>query len=119
MNWNPLWPMLAGGGLVGTSLFALAVTPRENYVYKTLQGSVAQAVMLERLGMPTWEWGDRALLRAFEWLHEYADYPAEDDDTWLQHLVNRAYGSRFPAPIPSSPGKAIGFADWTNPAPVP
>ena len=93
--------------------------PRENYVYEALQGAVAQAVMLERLGMPAWEWGDRALLRAFEWLHVHADFPAEGDDTWLPHIVNRAYDSKFPAPIPSRPGKAIGFADWTNALPVP
>ena len=92
--------------------------PRENYVYEALQGAVAQAVMLERLGMPAWQWGDRALLRAFEWLHEHADYPAEGDDTWLPHIINRAYGTQFPAPVPTSPGKAIGFADWTHPPAV-
>ncbi len=92
--------------------------PRENYVYEALQGAVAQAVMLERLGMPAWEWGDRALLRAFEWLHQHADFPAEGDDTWLPHIINRAYGSRFPAPVPARPGKAIGFADWTHAPPV-
>jgi hypothetical protein len=93
--------------------------PRENYVYEALQGAVAQAVMLERLGMPAWQWGDRALLRAFEWLNEIADFPAEGDDTWMPHIVNRAYGSSFPAPVPSRPGKAIGFADWTHTAWVP
>jgi hypothetical protein len=93
--------------------------PRENYVYEALQGAVAQAVMLERLGMPAWEWGDRALLRAFDWLHEYADFPAEGDDTWLPHIINRAYGTRFPAPVPARSGKAIGFADWTHVPSVP
>jgi len=92
--------------------------PRENYVYEALQGAVAQAVMLERLGMPAWEWGDRALLRSFQWLHEQADYPAAGDDTWMPHIVNRAYGTRFPALVPSRPGKAIGFADWTHAPPV-
>jgi Alginate lyase len=93
--------------------------PKVNYVYEALQGAVAQAVILERLGMPAWEWGDRALLRAFEWLHEQADYPAEGDDTWMPHVVNRAYGTRFPAPIPARPGKATGFADWTHGRAVP
>jgi hypothetical protein len=93
--------------------------PRENYVYEALQGAVAQAVMLERLGMPAWDWGDRALLRAFEWLHEFADFPAEGDDTWMPHIINLAYGSRFPAPLPARPGKAVGFADWTHTARVP
>ena len=56
-------------------------------------------------------------LRAFEWLHEHAGFPAQGDDTWIPHVVNRAYGTRFPAPIPSQPGKAMGFADWTHAAP--
>ena len=93
--------------------------PKENYVYEALQGVVAQAVMLERLGMPAWDWGDQAVLRAFEWLHDSADFPAEGDDTWMPHIVNRAYGTQFPAPVPSKPGKAIGFADWTHALRVP
>lgn len=88
--------------------------PKENYVYEALQGAVAQAVLLERQGYDTWSWGDRALQRAFEWLHTEADFPAVGDDTWLPHIVNRAYGAGFPAPVPSSPGKGMGFSDWTH-----
>ncbi len=88
--------------------------PKENYVYEALQGAVAQAVLLERLGFDAFSWGDRALLRAFEWLHDEADFPATGDDTWLPHVVNGAYGTTFPAPIPARPGKAIGFTDWTH-----
>ena len=60
---------------------------------------------------------NRALLRAFRWLHDEADFPAEGDDTWLPHLVNDAYGTTFPAPVPSRPGKAMGFSDWTHGSP--
>ncbi len=88
--------------------------PRENYVYEALQGAIAQAVLLDRAGYAPFEWGDRALLRAFLWLHDEADYPARGDDTWLPHLVNAAYGTSFPAPIPSQPGKGMGFSDWTH-----
>jgi hypothetical protein len=88
--------------------------PRENYVWEALQGATAQAVMLERAGYAPWGWGDRALYRAVEWLHREADYPAQGDDTWIPHVVNRAYGSHFPAPTPSRPGKAVGFTDWTH-----
>lgn len=93
--------------------------PRENYVYEALQGAAVQALLLERAGHDAWCWGDRALLRAFRWLHDVADYPAEGDDTWLPHLVNHVYGTRFPAPIPSRPGKALGFTDWTHAGPRP
>ena len=86
---------------------------KENYVYEALQGAVAQAIMLERQGFEPWLWGDRALLRAFKWLHEEAGFPAQGDDTWMPHVINRAYGTQFPAPMPSMPGKAVGFTDWT------
>jgi len=91
--------------------------PKENYVYEALQGAVAQAVLLERQGYPTWEWGDRGIERAFDWLHAEADFPAVGDDTWLPHIVNRAYGRDFPAPIPTQPGKGMGFAEWTHAKP--
>jgi hypothetical protein len=91
--------------------------PKENYVYEALQGAVSQAVLLERAGYDVWSWGDRALLRAFRWLHEEADFVARGDDTWLPPILNRAYGTRFPAPQPSQPGKGMGFADWTHASP--
>jgi len=89
--------------------------PRENYVYEALQGALAQAVLLDRAGYKeVWDWGDRAMLRAFRWLHEQARFPAEGDDTWKPHVVNHFYGTSFPAPIPSRPGKNVGFSDWTH-----
>ena len=88
--------------------------PRENYVYSALQGAVAQAVILSRAGYPVWEWEDRALLRAFRWLHEQAEYPAVGDDTWQPHGVNDYYGTDFPAPVPAEPGKNVGWTDWTH-----
>ncbi len=89
--------------------------PRENYVYEALQGALAQAMILSRAGYPdVWEWQDRALLRAFTWLHEQAGYPADGDDTWQPHVVNRAYGAAFPAPVPARPGKNLGWTDWTH-----
>jgi hypothetical protein len=90
--------------------------PRENYVYEGLQGALAQAVMLYRAGYKdVWTWSDSALLRAFQWLYEVADFPAEGDDTWQPHIVNHFYGTDFPAPVPSRPGKNVGWTDWTHP----
>ncbi|MDQ7032934.1 MAG: SUMF1/EgtB/PvdO family nonheme iron enzyme [Desulfonauticus sp.] len=87
--------------------------PKEGYVYAALQGAVAQAIILYRAGYKdVWNWGDRALLRAFKWLYEVADYPPQGDDTWLPYVINFYYNTNFPAPIPSRPGKNIGFTDW-------
>ncbi len=88
--------------------------PQENNVYEALQGAMAQAVILHRQGFDVWNWEDRALVRAVRWLHAYASYPAIGDDTWQPHLVNRYYGTLFPAPIPCEPGKNVGWTDWTH-----
>lgn len=86
--------------------------PKENYAYEALQGALVQAVILHRAGYDVWNWEDKALLRAFEWLRSEADFPAEGDDTWLVHIINRYYGTRFPTPIPARPGKNMGWTDW-------
>ncbi len=88
--------------------------PKENYVWEALQGALAQAVILSRAGYDVWNWQDQALLRAVKWLHEQANYPAEGDDTWQPHLVNFYYQTNFPAPVPSRPGKNVGWTDWTH-----
>lgn len=85
---------------------------KEGYVYEGLQGALAQAIMLHNAGYDPFSWGDKALLRAFVWLHEQADFPAKGDDTWQPHVINYFYDSDFPAPLPSRPGKAIGYTDW-------
>jgi PKD repeat protein len=88
--------------------------PKENYVWEALQGALAQAVILARNGYPdVWQWSDQALLRAVDWLHDECNYPAEADDTWQPHVVNFFYGSGYPAPVPSSPGKNVGWTDFT------
>lgn len=88
--------------------------PRENYVYGALAGALAQAVILHRAGYDVWNWQDKALLRAFNWLHEQARFPAEGDDTWEPHVINYYYGTSFPAPMPARPGKNVGWTDWTH-----
>ena len=88
--------------------------PRENYVWEALQGALAQAVILHRSGYPVFEWEDRALLRAVEWLHDVVDYPAQGDDTWLPYIVNYYYGTSFPTVYPSRHGKNAGWTDWTH-----
>ncbi len=90
--------------------------PKENYVYEALQGLLSQAVMLDRLGYDVWNWSDRAMLRAFTWLHEVADFPATGDDSWEPYLINHYYGTSFPTLEPSKPGKGMGYGDWTHPA---
>ena len=88
--------------------------PQENYVWEALQGLLAQAVILDRAGYAVWDWEDRALLRAARWLHDVNGYPATGDDTWQPHILNRYYGTGFPAPVPARAGKNVGWTDWTH-----
>lgn len=86
--------------------------PRENYVYDALQGALVTATILRRAGYDAFEWENRALLRAFTWLHVEARYPADGDDGWQPYVINHFYLSRFPTPTPARPGKNMGWTDW-------
>lgn len=88
--------------------------PRKtNYPWGALQGALVQAELLHRAGYPTWEWEDKALLRAVQFLYDIG-WDAQGDDEWQIWLVNHAYSSNFPAPLPSKPGKNMGWTDWTH-----
>jgi len=93
--------------------------PKENYVYGALQGALATAVILDRAGYDIWEWQDRALLRAFVWLHEQADYPPDGDDVWLAPLMDFHYGTHFWNGALSKPGKNMGWTEWTHGTRIP
>ena len=88
--------------------------PKTNYVYEALQGALAQAVILYRRGYDVWNWEDQALRRAFDWVHEQANFPAAGDDTWQPHIINHVYGTNFPAPVPAGLGKNMAYTDWTH-----
>lgn len=88
--------------------------PKENYVYEALQGSIVQAELLYRTGRASFEWSTQALLRAYKWLHFEAKFPAGSDDTFQIPLVNYRYGTKFPHPTPTSPGKNVGFTCFTH-----
>ena len=89
--------------------------PKENYVYEALQGALTQAVILHRAGYDAWNWGDRALLRAYKWLNEVASYPAQGDDTWQTFILDHYYGTSYSKGLSTSNfGKNIGFTDWTH-----
>lgn len=88
--------------------------PHENYVYEGLQGAIVQAVILQRAGFDAFAWGDQALLRAMRWLNETAHFTAVGDDTWIPYIVNYFYGTDFPAPESTRPGKNVGWTNWTH-----
>lgn len=92
---------------------------KTNYAWGGLQGALSQAVILYRAGYDVWNWENKALFRAVQWLYNttFSDgknYPAEGDDTWQPWIVNYYYGTNFPASTPTQPGKNTGWTDWTH-----
>jgi len=88
--------------------------PKENYVYGALQGVLVQANILHRAGYDTWNWSNKAILRAFQWTHYQANFPPTGDDTWVLPVVDHVYGTNFWNGAPTSPGKSMGWTDWTH-----
>ena len=88
----------------------------EPYVYEALQGALLQAVILNRAGYDVWSWEDQALLRAYNWLHNKANFPAEGDDTWQPFIVNHYYETNFPTVSISRHGKNVAPTCWTHQA---
>lgn len=83
------------------------------YPWEALQGSLVQAEILCRAGYPTWEWEDRALLRAAEFLYGIGWVP-EGDDEWQPWLLNNVYDTGYPTTITTRPGKNMGWTEWTH-----
>ena len=85
------------------------------YPWGALEGALIQAQLLSRAGYDSWAWQDYALLRAARFLaeldHSYGGWWASGDDTWQPWLINRAYGTVFPAAL-DRPGKSMGWASW-------
>jgi hypothetical protein len=86
------------------------------YPWEALQGAVAQAYLLSRLGYDAWSWSDRALLRAALFLQrldqQFTGWWATGDDTWVPWLLNHAYGVSLPTAPATLPGKGMAFTDW-------
>jgi hypothetical protein len=88
---------------------------KTNYAWGALQGALVQAELLHRAGYLAWEWEDRALLRAAQFLYDIGWEP-EGDDAWLPWLINYAYGTEFPSATQVAPGKNMAWSDWTHSA---
>lgn len=83
------------------------------YAWEALQGSLVQAEILHRAGYDAWNWEDKAMLRAVQFLHDIG-WEVSGDDQWQTWLINYRYDTNFPAPLPASPGKNVGWTDWTH-----
>lgn len=85
----------------------------------SLQGIVVEANILHRQGYDAWNWENRAVLRAVQFLHRLQQiYPqaqwwATGDDRWIPWIINVVYGTAFPTEG-ARRGKNMGWTDWTH-----
>lgn len=86
---------------------------RTNYPWGAMQGAAVQAEILHRAGYDTWNWGDKALLRATQFLYSI-HWPATGDETWVPWIIDKIYGTTFHATSPATPGKNMAWTDWTH-----
>ena len=82
------------------------------YPWEALQGAIVQAHILKRAGYPAFDWADKALLRAYQFLYGIG-WKDKSDDHWQVWLVNDAYGTGFPTSA-AGHGKNMGWTDWTH-----
>jgi hypothetical protein len=87
------------------------------YAWGAMEGASVQARLLSRAGFDSWNWSNKAMYRATQFLYnldrEVGGWWAEGDDEWQPWIINKAYGASFPAAMPAQAGKNMGWTDWT------
>jgi hypothetical protein len=84
-----------------------------SYPWEAMQGAVVQAELLHRAGYDAYNWQDKAVLRAAQFLNNIG-WPAEADDEWIPWLLNRRYGTNFQTFKDASEGKNMAWTAWTH-----
>ena len=87
------------------------------YSWEVLGGATLSARILERSGYAdVWQWGDRALLRASQFLAQHGGYaPSYHVNQYIPHEINTAYGANLgPVSSVAGHGRQFGFTDWLN-----
>jgi Alginate lyase len=92
------------------------------YAWEGLSGAVVQAEILARQGYDVWNWEDRAMLRATEYLmyldNEFGGWWTDDDDEqFCPWVINRAYGTNYRSHNPARTGKIMAWTDFTHSGP--
>lgn len=87
---------------------------KENYTWEALQGASVQAWLLSRAGYDVFNWQDKALYRAVNWLYNVNAFPPTGDDTFIPWIINKAYGTSFRVTTPVAIGKNMSYTDYTH-----
>ncbi|HMJ04191.1 MAG TPA: hypothetical protein VK506_14715, partial [Conexibacter sp.] len=82
------------------------------YTHETLGAMLTTATLLDAVGRPPWEWSDRAILRAANWLNSVGRINGDWSlNKWPAWVLNHVYGASFPT-TRALMGRQIGFTDW-------
>ena len=87
---------------------------QENTVYESLQGAMVTAAILHRKGYDVWNWEDQALLRAFQWLQNEANFPTSGANEWMPHVYNFYNNTNLPVVFPSAIGTNMSWTSWSH-----
>lgn len=88
--------------------------PQGSYPWEAMQGALVTDVILQRAGRISATHEDSAMVRAWTWLYTVNNNPAVGDDRWQIWVANKYYGTNFPTETGVSPGKLMGWTDWTH-----
>jgi hypothetical protein len=90
--------------------------PEDVHVWGGLQGIVSQMHILARQGYDSWDWADKAALRAVSWQFDPSrgDAPASGDDLFILPMIDCVYGTVFWDGQPIDHGKQVGWTGWTQ-----
>lgn len=121
-EWVPINPADCGsrsGAVLDDISRSPGEYPRTNetgimYSWGNLGGSVVTARVLYHAGYrDVYEWGDRALLRAGEFLRRNGGYPPPFSiNQYTPWEINAAYGADLGPLNPAGHGRAFGYTDW-------
>jgi hypothetical protein len=98
------------------------------YPWEALGAAITQADLLARAGYSdALQWGDQAPRRALERLWYLNSIAADrgwtfghaadggSDDRWIIPFINGLYGSTFPEPSATGPGRPLSWTNWARP----
>lgn len=86
------------------------------YSWEALGGALLSADLLADNGYAdVHEWGDRALLRAAQFLHEHGGYPTDHSvNHYIPWVANDVYDVELGPLEPAGLGRQYGFTDWLS-----
>jgi hypothetical protein len=84
------------------------------YSWEMMQGQFIQAEMLHRQGYDAYNYGDRGLKRAMDFMVRAGYQMAYASQRWVPWLANYRYGTDYQTPLPLGLSYGMSWTDWTH-----